>query len=265
MHEHDFDLIAAIAEGSMVPEEAAAAEATLVQCPSCREELSLQRYALAALKAAPSPVLSDLERARIHRAVESAVAERRPGAVRRPAAPWYQRLVPVMAAAAALLVVVGIGSVLSNGEQADQAVDTTAAGAAPADQERAALEPEPTLALDTAEVAAEDAEGLTTTTLAASYSPPVVVELGSITEEELSGISRDYFNARFEQAPAAPSAGEQADEQSLLCAEAAETYGVGAQMIATATVDGQAVEIYFLAEVAYVFETPDCTLTATFE
>ncbi len=46
-HEHDFDLIAAIAEGGLGPARAAAAEALLESCQDCRTDLQLQREALA--------------------------------------------------------------------------------------------------------------------------------------------------------------------------------------------------------------------------
>ncbi|MDR9450029.1 MAG: hypothetical protein RI637_02320, partial [Acidimicrobiia bacterium] len=110
MHEHDFELIAAVAEGALSPTEQAAAEATLASCQDCRSDLELQREALAFIRTARPVKMTDLERAMIHRTVLAAVGPTSSTSLSKPSVPWLQRLMPAMAAAAALLVVVGVGS-----------------------------------------------------------------------------------------------------------------------------------------------------------
>ena len=65
MHDHDYELIAALAEGALDVR----AEASLAGCPECLTELEAQRTALRALRQAPAPTLTELERARLHHAV----------------------------------------------------------------------------------------------------------------------------------------------------------------------------------------------------
>ena len=49
MHEHDIDLIMALAEGTLDAQQAAAAEAALAACTQCTTDLAAQRLALDAL------------------------------------------------------------------------------------------------------------------------------------------------------------------------------------------------------------------------
>jgi hypothetical protein len=69
MHDHDHELIAALAEGPLDGARSVSAEASLAGCPECLTELEAQRTALRALRQAPAPTLTELERARLHRAV----------------------------------------------------------------------------------------------------------------------------------------------------------------------------------------------------
>ncbi len=97
MHEHDIDLIAAIAEQRLTGEELIRAGAEVSACPECTKRLAEQRAARAFLGTAPDVGLTSIERARLHRAM-------RP----RPSR-WY-RLVPSLAAAAAIVVAVGLAT-----------------------------------------------------------------------------------------------------------------------------------------------------------
>jgi hypothetical protein len=152
MHEHDLDLIAALADGSASDSDdgapsdsddgaasgAAAARSLVETCPECRAEYAAQTQVLAWLAAAPKPAMTDLERAGLHRAVRSSIEGEQAEAI---PAPWWQRLGYV---AAGLLVVAGLFGVLQNaglmGGDAEMAVSaptTTAAegaGGAPAEE-----------------------------------------------------------------------------------------------------------------------------------
>ena len=66
MHEHDQDIIMALAEGSLDPEAAARAEAAISACDQCQADLELQRLALTALQDAPAVYLTAAESGRLH-------------------------------------------------------------------------------------------------------------------------------------------------------------------------------------------------------
>jgi anti-sigma factor RsiW len=125
MHEHDTDLIMALAEGTLDPDRAAAAEADLASCPTCTEDLSLQRAALALLSAAPPATMNDIERARIRRTVRSELGIA-PVAAAAPPARRYRLFAALAGVAAVLLafVVVAPGLDLLGGDD-DGAADVT--------------------------------------------------------------------------------------------------------------------------------------------
>ena len=114
MHEHDLDLIAALADGSTsdaadgAASGAGGARSLVETCPVCRAEYEAQTEVIAWLAGSPTPAMTDMERAGLHRAVRSGIESEKPAA---PAAPWWQRLGYV---AAGLLVVAGLVAVLQN-------------------------------------------------------------------------------------------------------------------------------------------------------
>ncbi len=257
MHEHDFDLIAAIAEGSA----ARGSEAVLTGCTVCREELALQREAIAALKTAPFPVMSDLERARLHRGISAAFAPAK------RVAPWYQRLVPVMAAAAALLVVVGVGSLLTRGggESAesfseigaalsDSAPRPAAEGGAESDET-----PGESQALEMATTTAAAAEG------ALPAEAPSLFDFGTMTEQELTERARSYLRDTAVAQAEDPATSVQYSDLRCVRAAVERAAGMDPDRVAVATVDGQAVEVYFFPAFAQVFETDTCRPSATID
>jgi hypothetical protein len=126
MHEHDLDLIAALADGSA--SEAAEARSLVETCPVCRAEYEAQTRVIGWLAAAPKPAMTDLERAGLHHAVRSVIEGEREKAA---PAPWWQRLGYV---AAGLLVVAGLFGVLQNaglmGDDAELAVSAPTSTAA---------------------------------------------------------------------------------------------------------------------------------------
>ncbi|HSK07280.1 MAG TPA: hypothetical protein VK990_07145, partial [Acidimicrobiia bacterium] len=65
MHEHDLDLIAALADGSL-PDEAEA-RALVEVCDVCRSEYGTQLEVLAWVASTPRVEMTELERAALHR------------------------------------------------------------------------------------------------------------------------------------------------------------------------------------------------------
>jgi hypothetical protein len=158
MHEHDLDLIAALADGSASDEHLAR---TLIEtCAVCRAEFEAQTEVIAWLGAAPTPTMTDIERAELRRGVRAGLMS---GPSRAAVTPWWQRLGYV---AAGLLVVAGLVGVLQRveimggGDQGPVSDVTTAAadGGQEAPTEDAPFE---------AEGAGEDTAAPTTTAAAA--------------------------------------------------------------------------------------------------
>jgi hypothetical protein len=112
MHEHEFELIAALAEGRL--EDESQARALVASDPRYREEYEAQKTAFEALSAVGTASLSDAERAGLHRDIWTELrASTAPTPTRQP---WYIRWSPV---AAGMLVVVGLVAVLNQGGSSD--------------------------------------------------------------------------------------------------------------------------------------------------
>lgn len=136
MHEHDLDLIAAYADGTLEADRGEAAR--LVEtCAECRAEYQAQRRARAWLQAAPAVALTPAERQRLHERVAASLDAEQPEqpapvtTLPRGVTPWWQRLAPV---AAGVLVVVGVAGLLRLGGEgglgaAQEALQTTTAAA----------------------------------------------------------------------------------------------------------------------------------------
>lgn len=152
MDNYNPDLIFDLAAGNLPEAEARAAEASL--SAEGRAELDAQRAVLAAIANTPPAAMTDIERARLHRSVTSAIAETtrelspvavagaRPAPSRRTTrSGLFARWASAAAAAAMLVGVVAVGSQLGglggSGDSADTiaaseiaaATSTTAAGA----------------------------------------------------------------------------------------------------------------------------------------
>ena len=119
MHDHDFDLMAAFADGTASTAEAVAAERAVTDCAECAVEYRAQIEALEFLRSAPPVSMTDMERATLHRTLRQAVPSPRVG--------WFSRYAPRIAAVAAGFAVVGLASVtmLDRGLN-DEASDTAA-------------------------------------------------------------------------------------------------------------------------------------------
>lgn len=105
MHEHDLDLMAALADGSLADE--AEARALVDVCDVCRAEYRSQMDVLAWVASAPPVEMTELEKAALHRDLWT---ELRRDPSRAASIPWWQRWSYV---AAGLFVVVGLAGVLN--------------------------------------------------------------------------------------------------------------------------------------------------------
>ena len=105
MHEHDQEMIMALAEGSLQPEAAAAAESAIAGCAECARDLELQRIALSALDDAPAVYLTAIESAQLHQNLRDqlGVAALRPARTR-PRPLWARWAGLAFGTAAVLLV-----------------------------------------------------------------------------------------------------------------------------------------------------------------
>lgn len=104
MHEHDLDLIAALADGSLADETEA--RALIESCDECLAEYQDQVEVLALLVATPTARMNDLERAALHRDLWT---ELRKSPSTSGSTPWWVRWSYV---AAGLFVTVGLVGVL---------------------------------------------------------------------------------------------------------------------------------------------------------
>jgi hypothetical protein len=190
MHtDHDLDLVIALADGSLA--DPAPAEELIAACSECAETYEAYLTVRAAVAAAPTPAMTELERRRLSNSLWAEIAQdetataavatrhtapdaptRRTGPnapTRRTGpnaptrrTPWWYRVAPV---AAALVVVVGVAANLTGdsasttfqnegGEMSDTA-DESAAGAEESATDMLAL-PETTTAADGAAPPAEE-------------------------------------------------------------------------------------------------------------
>lgn len=126
-HDHDHDLIMALAEGRLDATAAAAARREVEACDECAADLVLQEAALAALRAVPTVTLTDMEAARLKRDLDTALGHERsvvaPAPARRPRFNW----IPVASVAAVLLALVMVAPSLQLlGGASDEAADAVA-------------------------------------------------------------------------------------------------------------------------------------------
>jgi hypothetical protein len=105
MHKHDLDLIASLADGSV--DDETEARALVESCVECRAEYQSQLTVLEILTSTPSVMMSDLEKAALHRDLWTEL--RSEPATRASGASWYRWAY----VAAGLLVTVGLAGVLN--------------------------------------------------------------------------------------------------------------------------------------------------------
>jgi len=204
VHDHDLDLIMAIAAGGLRSEEASGAAAEIAGCERCTADLAAQHTALGALAALiddPGARLTDLEARRLHRALNDRLGHTvtaAPPPVERaaPAATGRGRRfnwAPLATVAAIFLaVVVGGNAIRSLTAGSDDAAGGDTAADAPTSADADGTDERATMSAPTATVAAEQqltAEVTSTTTAAAAEGGVfadrprrVEVSVGALTE-----------------------------------------------------------------------------------
>ena len=147
MHEHDLDIIMALAEGALDPHSAAAEE--VAACAQCSEDLEFQRTALGATGEAPRVYLTAVESSQLRHAVRSRLnLQTEGGGSPAPTKRRRLRLGALVGAAAVLLAVVIAGPALNLFGGSGETGDTQNVALAPeaADLATAAPTPAPTQA-----------------------------------------------------------------------------------------------------------------------
>ena len=160
MHEHDQEIIMALAEGTLDDAATAAAESAISACPECTADLDLQRFALAALDEVPAAYLTATESARLHKALKTELVGATTPPVRAKTSFAWGRWLPVAGVAAVFLAaIVSLPSLF--GGSSDDADSTVAAPALESAETRAATETTAAAAQDMsdgAEMMAGDAD-----------------------------------------------------------------------------------------------------------
>ena len=133
MHQHDQDLIMALAEGILDEGAAASARAEIMSCPECAADLELQDFALAALNDMPDAALTEFESARLRRDLRNELGVFKEEVRFEPTK--QRRRFPFAAlgtAAAVLIAVVAVAprlNLVTGGDADTVALETTAAPA----------------------------------------------------------------------------------------------------------------------------------------
>ena len=293
----DLELIIAIAEESLPPEEAAAAEAALDD--ASRAELVAQRQALSALAQIRPATMSAGESSSLRSALRTELnldAATTAAALSPSTTRWYVRMLPALGAAAALVFVVGIGLSSLGGvsDESATAEKATSFDVAEAQADTEATEAASALLLDGSASADEDAgpeardPNLSTTRASTAADSPAATEemaegaalvfrlvippddLGEVSvfdEEALAAVVNEAAGriADFTPYPA-DSLDFTASEPGLVCWTFIES-NVGPETqidyLGTATVDGEPGEVYRTLEkngegVIYVILVNDC-------
>ena len=183
MHEHDLDLIMALAEGKLDASDVPSAEAQIAACAECSEDLELQRLAIGALEAAPPVAMTEMESFRMRDTLRRELGLVPAAEPAKPQRRWFP--IAALASAAALLlalVVIGPGLDLlgpgsDDAESADVAAlaeTTTTAAAAEGDTPERLLTSE--AAGDRSANGGEEAPAATTTTRGATTTTSAASE-----------------------------------------------------------------------------------------
>lgn len=261
MHDHDLDLIAAYADGTLT-DDTSHAERLVASCEVCRAEYERQRQVRDLLRGLAPVRMAEAERARLHEAVWSRIEARRevvpPAPSRVPRrVPWWLRLAPV--AAGVLVVVVGLGVLLQTGGGVESAAEPDVAADLPATTAAAAAPSATTLAPPVGgQSAPEDQAFAEMVEEAAPVPSPDLrrmspgVDLGETTIDEIEAVLEDLAKAdtvtTAEPAPL-PACFDRLDGEPLA--------------MVFAVLDGEPVEAYLVGDAAttevVVFVLPDCT------
>ncbi len=248
MHSHDLDIVAALADGSLEPEQHDAARRLVDSCEECREEFAAQSMILEVLSEPAPATLTELERARLHQAVgrlDPQPAQRRGWLI------WMPRV----AVAAAAVAFVGTFGVLffNNTGASDGAQDLGAQAQvteAPAEESMQA-EAATALQAEEAPLAAADQEAAADD--AGAVRAKGVIIYGDLGElRDLDTLTREAFSL------AVPETMALTDDQQrdFSCLVDAQVLGIPT-IAAQATLDGDPVEVFEVDEEFFVVLAPD--------
>ncbi len=245
MHDHDLDLIAAYADGTLEG-DSAQAERLIATCEECRDEYRRQRQVKELLGALPPVTLTDIERHRLHAELRRELTPTPPEVVTPPRPRRTPRWMGVAAVAAGfLVVVVGVGTVVrmgglaSGGVEAQLAEEATTTAAATAETSTTGAAAEvyelaPEGGTEAVPVPGEDLAASTTTTAGR------VEDLGDAT---LADIEEALAQQAATVVGAAGTAPRRIYEPLLACTDRVEGDILAA---VTAVVDGTPVEAYLV-------------------
>lgn len=266
MLDHEFEIIAAYAAGDTSPEESERARALIASGAEYREEYEAQLAALEALAGTGPVMMTDLERARLHRDVLAAVTAR----PTRRTEPRSLRWLRPLAVAAAAVVIVGFGGLFlstlgsgdTQGDAASQPVletlsvsdgdATTTTRAAAQGNLSSVRQAEGTVESGT------DEDTLAYDSAAAALPEPL--DLGNVSSRD---IDEDYLTDIY--LGAAQFTRDEAVEAAvipLMCsADAGELADEGLLAYGTAEYDGQPAEYFgFVSRRLIFFDAGDCSV-----
>lgn len=160
MHEHDQEIIMALAEGTLDDVAKATAETAISGCDECTQDLELQRLALSVLAEAPAVYMTATESSQLHASLKKELTGLRTAPVPTKSQFAWSRWLSVAAGTAAVFLVVFMVLPNINTGDDDSAADMTTAAAAAATEttaspteERALAASEPTESLAGADAA----------------------------------------------------------------------------------------------------------------
>lgn len=288
----DIELIMALAEETLPAAQAAAAEAALDD--ASRAELAVQRQALAALADLTAAEMTDAERTRIGDMIRSelhlgltvdASPDARPEKGQQP---WYLRALPVLGAAAALVLIVGIGlnsisfPPIGGSDSASQAASDVTVAAATTEatavgkvaEESAVFDRAVAEDFDDAAALAAESPMAAPATTTATVSPAsdgtlgrltVPHDLGEVSLSDLDDIAARVEKAGDELFQDLSYSAARFIEAGLVCWELILDEGEGALVtyVGTATIDGTNTEVYRTEEPSglitiHLFAGPTC-------
>ncbi|MDH5371766.1 MAG: zf-HC2 domain-containing protein [Acidimicrobiia bacterium] len=266
MHDHDFDLIAAYADGTASAEEIDAARRAMATCAECSEEYTAQVNVLEVLRSAPAVVMTEMERHALHRSLAGSLPN--PGRQ----VGWFSKYAPRVAAVAAGFAVVGLASVamlgqFSGGDSAEtMSLDSIAADLAGNSEER--LEAD----MPTAEEAPTDAgsdgsftDDMAMTQESATALPDAQDVLGyamAFTSTDLEDLANGGDLEAFRLS--------RTDESEKLLTQCADELPEGHEIQATVLATYEELPAYIVVyssggdTVAAAYSSEDCTLLAEF-
>lgn len=238
MHDHDLDLIAAYADGSL--SDPTSAEALVASCERCAEEHRAQTTAIRAMAGFDFEPLSEIESALIRRRVSEAIDAPPPVQMSPRREPgWWQRH-GMRVAAVAATVFVGVG-VLGVAGRMMTAADETAEFANVA----SGLEsPSADFATTTA-ASAERTAAQTEMASGALAGEPVFIDLGKVERSELLAAIEEHrrSNQLFDADTSEELGATGGDGEPDVAESASCDVPLGSAVVITAVVDGRPITV----------------------